>query len=253
MTGKRIWKMILFIPLLVGCHDQKKDIMVITQEEVTVLLEQHFSSECTATNTDMVAGLSFNTLTRVPGKTAEDKWTTLPDRDIITLPDDAAETKKHQISYLVKQGILEKISDNIYLGRGAIRGYYHKPVDYLKGEQKGEWTFEDKGTQYRLTQKGNTKINQKSRPALAFCIGTMSINQPIVYRQPETYPDKVKVVFTTSLGQTPEWIIQPETRNAFPYVIQQWKRKKVPVRYKTYIKILNGQYVIENDQFTRLD
>lgn len=253
MTGKRLREALLIVPLLMGCHDQKNDIMAITQEEATTLITQHFSDGCISSKTDIGSELSFNTLTRVPGKTAEDKWLTLPERNIISLPEEAAETKKHQINYLVSQGILEKIGDHTYLGRGTIRGYYHKPVDYKKGEPKGEWTFEDKGWQYQLTEKGNRLINQKNRPALAFCIGDISVSRPVIYRQPDIYPDKVKLVFTATLTQTPPWLLQSETKNAFPYVIQQWKRKKAPVRYSAWAKILNGKYIIENDQLTRLD
>lgn len=253
MTGKRLWSIILLIPLFMGCRDQKENIMDITQEEASALITRLFPTQCVAAKTDMASGLAFNTLTRIPGNKPEDKWTTLPDRDIISVAADAAESKKIQIRYLVDQGVMEKISDVIYLGRGAIRGYYHKPVDYKKGENKGEWTFEDKGHQYRLTKKGYAMISQKSRPALAFCLGDIVLGQPIIYRQPERYTDKVKVIFTTSLENTPAWVTDATTRSMFPYVAQQWKRKKAPGRYKVYIKILNGQYVIENEQFIPLD
>lgn len=244
-------KKVLYISffLLSGCDLYSQD-KVLDREIATDLINKKVATSCLPSRIDITDALSFNTLRRYYDA-GEGKMKNRLPRDIITLANNTDVIKRSRMEYLTQLGFFEKISSKIYVGKKGIRGYYFEPIDYNANEVKGETTYEDEGTQYQLTSKGEKYIDMKSVPSLLVCIGKVKISNVTVYQYGNTDPDRIKVTFSTELYGTPEWLEKENTRLAFPMIIQNIENARKKSESMVYIVKYRNRFIIDNDEVLR--
>lgn len=235
--------------LLSGCDLYSQD-KVLDRETATDLINAKVATSCLPSRIDIIDTISFNTLRRYYDP-SEDKMKNQLPRDIISLAKDTDTIKRSRMEYLTQLGFFKKINDKIYVGKKGIRGYYLEPIDYKSDEKKGEKTYEDDGTQYQLTPKGEKYLDMKSVPSLLVCIGKIKVNDVTIYQYGNTDPNRIKVTFSTELYDTPKWLEAENTRLAFPMVIQSIKDTKEKSEGSVYIVKYRNKFVIDNDEILK--